>query len=512
MTKCKGIVYLAGAGPGDPRLITLRCLECLRLADIVVYDRLVNPLILAEARKDATLIYAGKLPDHHSMTQDKINDLLASKAQEGYVVLRLKGGDPFIFGRGGEEAEYLRERSISYEIIPGISSAIAAPAYAGIPLTYRDSASSFSVITGHDAPDTKKDAFEKWEKLSLDCDTLVFLMGMSRLEKIVEQLLLRGRDPHEPVSIIQWGTTQDQKTLTATLETVLESVRQSPIGSPAVIVVGQVAALGKRLHWHGLGPLSGKRIMITRPSPNTSGLSQLIRDLGGESWELPMIAIAPCDDLVPMQEALRMIHSYSWLAFTSFNSVQAFFNCMRSMKIDLRQLKHLKIAAIGSKTGLELEKRGLYPDYLPVVFTGQALALGLSQEVKPTERILMPRAENAPEAFDILREQGFLLDEVPAYKTIAGSPRLSLAIEMIMSGKIHALMFSSASTVEHFVSRMPMSELQEALDHMVICCIGPLTADKARSLGLSVDLIPSEHTVEGMLRAVSNYFNKEKSI
>ena len=514
--ECRGTVYLVGAGPGDHRLITLRGLDCIRDADVIVYDRLVNPVLLNHARPDAELVYVGKSPGRHTMRQDEINATLVRKAAEGNSVVRLKGGDPFIFGRGGEEAEFLSDSNISFEVVPGVSSAVAAPAYAGIPVTHRGMASSFAVITGHEAE--TRDA-SRVTRHGFDCDTLIFLMGMGNLASIVSNLTEHGRDPLEPVALIQWGTTPDQRCLIGNLSNIVEKAAQADLTPPAIIVVGQVASLGKKLTWFGGKPLSGKRVMITRPRHQAREMADLIADLGGEPWEFPTIEIAPPSDFSPMDRAITSIEKYSWLVFTSANGVSAFFDRMRYVMTtgrdacatrDIRSLKGLSICAIGPKTKAELERRCLMVDCIPENYTSRDLVDALKQRIGAGDRVLIPRAESAPDAFSSLRNMGFDIDEVPAYRTVQGSGNVQIARELFRERKIHILTFTSSSTVANFVDMMAADDLGELLEGVTVACMGPVTAKTARDIGMPVHVMASEYTVEGMMAGILKYISDER--
>ncbi len=506
----KGKVYLAGAGPGDHRLMTLRCFECLQEADVIVFDRLVNPAILSYARDDAEIIFAGKLPKKHFMKQDEINDLLVQKSREGKSVLRLKGGDPLIFGRGSEEALALHEHQIAFEIIPGISSAVAAPAYAGIPLTHRQLASSFSVITGHDADENQGQSLKNCISLAMDTDTLVFLMGMSHLENIVESLLSKGHQPTALVAIIQWGTTPEQKVIKGNLGNIAQKAKQEGISSPAVIVVSPTVALSDDLQWYGKDPLSGKRVMITRPSQQSSSMLKLVQDQGGEAWLFPSIAIAPPKDKLSMRNALEEIHQYHWIVFTSVNGVEAFFKALHKLKRDARSLSSIKFSAIGSKTAEALKSYGIIADYTPDIYTSEALVKGLKQQLSKNDRILIPRAEEAPKVFQYLKEGGHYINEVPAYRTIASQAQASMARQMLEEGKMDVLTFTSASTVTHFINAMGFDDPKTILSKTLIACIGPVTARQVRAFGLKVSIEAQQSTTEGLMDAILNYFKKEK--
>ncbi len=518
MTLDKGTVYLVGAGPGDYRLITLLGLSCISDADVIVYDRLVNPVLLNYTRPDAEMIYVGKSPDRHTMSQDEINATLVREAKNGKSVVRLKGGDPFVFGRGGEEAEFLLQNGISFEVVPGISSAIAAPAYAGIPVTHRNMASSFAVITGHEAEGKDANSSIEWGKIARACDTLIYLMGMGNLSSIVNNLVENGRDPLEPVALIQWGTTPDQRCLIGNLSNIVEKAAQENIASPAIIVVGQVASLGEKLAWFGRKPLSGKRVMITRPLHQSQKMVDLITDLGGEPWTFPTIKIAPIvkEDTkyptTPLDQAIANIEEYSWLVFTSMNGVTAFFQRMQQLGVDIRSLKDVKICAIGPKTRAELEKLGLIIDYVPEKYTSQDLVDGLRSILNEpgTEKILVPRAESAPDVFSVLRDDGFNINEVPAYRTVQADGNTELIRRLFQEKSIHILTFTSASTVINFVDMLGADDLQSLLEGVTVACIGPVTASVAQKLEIPVHVVAKEYTIEGMIASILEYINHER--
>jgi uroporphyrinogen III methyltransferase/synthase len=353
-----GYVYLVGAGPGDPKLLTIKGAECIAKADVLIYDRLVSPRILQWAKKDCELIYVGKTPQKHTLRQDEINALLAEKAREGKTVTRLKGGDPFVFGRGGEEAEALRQAGIRYEIVPGITSAVSVPAYAGIPVTHRDLASSFSVITGHEDPDKNESAIA-WEHLAGLNSTLIFLMGMDNLGFICRKLMENGLKGDTPAGVVQWGTRSNQRTVTGDLRSIEQLAEEAGIKNPAVIIVGRVVSLRSKLRWLENKPLFGRRIIVTRARRQASVLSQAIEELGGEAWEFPVIELAPPANPEFLTDAVSNIQSFQWLIFTSVNGVEAFFAEMKRQEKDIRDLAGVRLAAIGPATANALSDKGL---------------------------------------------------------------------------------------------------------------------------------------------------------
>ncbi|PWM52217.1 MAG: uroporphyrinogen-III C-methyltransferase, partial [Clostridiales bacterium] len=338
----KGKVYLIGAGPGDIGLITVKGLECLKKADVIVYDRLANPRLLSYKRNDCELIYVGKSPDRHTLTQDEINQVLVDEGLKGKNVVRLKGGDPYVFGRGGEEGEVLRAAGIEFEVVPGITSAISVPCYAGIPVTHRDFTSTFTVITGHEDP-TKEDSSINWPRLATDPGTLIFLMGVGNLSKIVGQLTKYGKDPQTPIALIRWGTRPEQQVVTGTLANIIEEVAKAKLTSPAIIIVGKVVTLRDTLSWFEQKPLFGKRILVTRAREQASVLSEKLEALGAEAWEYPTIEIKEPADSTALDQAIAEAGTYDWMIFTSANGVNAFFKRLKALKLDIRTLGAVKI-------------------------------------------------------------------------------------------------------------------------------------------------------------------------
>ena len=412
-----GTVQLIGAGPGDPKLITVGGMEALKAADVVVYDRLAHPALLGYARPDATRIYVGKQADRHAMKQDDINALLAEEAQQGKSVARLKGGDPFVFGRGGEEAEYLRERGIPFVVIPGVTSAIAAPAYAGIPVTHRDLASSFAVITGHERDDAREsgtrapggaEGRRRWDKIAHAADTLLFLMGVENLEEIASQLMGHGREASTPVALVRWGTWAGrQETLTGTLGDIVTKVREAGFTAPAVTVVGDVVTLRETLRWFDIGPLAGKRVVVTRAREQASEFADGLRARGAEPIEFPLIRLVPPPDgYAALDDALVRLESYDWVCFASAPAVHAFFEQLSHAGHDARALAAARVAAVGPATAEALRVYGIRADFQPHTQTGAALAEELPGELE-VKNILVPRALEGDERMvEKLRRRG----------------------------------------------------------------------------------------------------------
>jgi uroporphyrinogen III methyltransferase/synthase len=498
----KGMVYLVGAGPGDPGLLTLKGMECIKMADVIVYDRLAGGGILAHAGKGAQLIYVGKGPDKHTLKQEEINRLLVEKAAAGKIVTRLKGGDPFVFGRGGEEAQVLREAGISFEVVPGVTSAVAVPAYAGIPVTHRGIASSFSVITGNEDPD-KEDSDLDWEGMARGTGTLVFLMGMSNLSTIAAQLIKHGKPGETPVAVIMWGTRTNQRTLVARLDDVARRAGEEGFENPSVIVVGGVASLRESLNWFEKKPLFGCRVLVTRSREQASALSRAIKDLGGEAIEFPTIEIREPLDYLPLDRAIDAAGKYRWIIFTSANGAKYFFDRMFGLGVDIRELKGANICAIGPKTREALEGYGLKVEYVPAEYIAEEIAAGLKGKILPGDRVLLPRADIARKALArLLAAEGALVDEVTTYRTVAGGGGREMVRAMLEKGEINYVTFTSSSTVKNFVGLVGEEDYKGLLSGAKVACIGPVTADTARGLGLAVDIEAGRYTIEGLLEAI----------
>ncbi len=502
-----GKVYLVGAGPGDPGLISQKGLEYLRQADVIIYDRLLDERLLDSAPSEAERIYAGKTAGEHAKEQSEINQLLVAKAKDGKTVVRLKGGDPFVLGRGGEEAEALADSRIPFEVVPGVSSAIAVPAYAGIPVTHRGLASSFAVVTGHEDP-TKPRSSIAWKKLATAVDTLVFLMGMQNLPEIVAQLLEHGRSPDTPVAVIKDGTRPEQKTAIGSLSDIVAKAKEQHLSAPAVIVVGEVVKLSEKLSWFDSRPLFGKRILVTRASHQASALSQLLSERGAQPIELPAIAIQATANTEELDRAISDLGHYQWLAFTSVNGVDAFFQRLYSLNLDTRALNGLKIGAIGPATAKALETKGVIPDYLPEVYTNQGFLAGLSRWDIAGQRFLLPRPDIADkELTEGISRLGAEAHEIAVYRTVPATTAISQAKKMLLSGEIDVITFTSSSTVSNLVAVFNGKE--PAVYSAKVACIGPKTADTAAKAGLRVDIIPKEQTIPGLVTAIEQYFDKE---
>jgi uroporphyrinogen III methyltransferase/synthase len=496
-------VYLVGAGPGDPGLITVAGLERLKEADVIVYDRLVNEALLKEARADAELIFVGKVAGE-SHDQEAINSLVIEKAREGKRVVRLKGGDPFVFGRGGEEAEALREAGVPFGVVPGVTSAIAVPAYAGIPVTHRGLASTFAVITGHEDLEKTESSID-WAKLATAVDTLVFVMGTKTLPEIVEKLIANGRAAETPVAVIRWGTTPEQRTVTGTLGDIVEHVREAGLTPPAITVVGEVVRLREKLSWFEDRPLFGKRVLITRTRRHASTLARLLAAEGAIPIELPAIEIEPAADPAAVGAAIDALRvgSYGWAVFTSANAVELWFEHLRERGLDARAFAATKVNAIGPATAEALAARGIVADLVPEEYVAEAVVEALQAHVSPGDRVLIPRAESARlQLVEGLRSAGAEVDEVTLYRAAVPESAPTEALSLLRNGAIDIVTFTSSSTVRNLAAML--NGHIDSLRAPLIACIGPITAKTAAELGLRVDVVASEYTVEGLVRAIKD--------
>jgi uroporphyrinogen III methyltransferase/synthase len=495
----KGKVYLVGAGPGDPGLLTLKGKRCLERAEVVIYDYLANERLLSHAPPDAERIYVGKRGGEHSLPQEEINRLVIERARLGQSVVRLKGGDPFIFGRGGEEAEALVEAQIPFEVVPGVTSAIAVPAYAGIPLTHRDLASTVAFVTGHSV---KEISAVNWRALA-GIETVVFLMGMSRLAEIVARLLEHGRPPETPVAIIRFGTRPVQETVTGTLGDIEDKAKEAR--PPAVIVVGEVVRLRAQLAWFEAKPLVGRRIVVTRARDQQGDFAELLEEWGAEVIECPTIAIHPPDAWTPLDEAIDRIDAYGWVIFTSANGVRFFLMRLRERGGDLRRLHGVRVAAIGPATAAALLDAGLRPDLVPGEYRAEAILEAFDRDLRGV-RVLMPRAAEAREALPAgLRARGARVDVVPAYRTVLVADQAEAARELVRGGGVDAVTFTSSSTVLGFAEMFPGEDLSVLLKDVAVACIGPVTAETAGRFGLVPHVIPEAFTIPALADALARY-------
>lgn len=504
-----GKVFLIGAGPGDPGLLTIKAKECIEAADVVVYDYLASPLLLKYAPKRAEVIYVGKKGGDHTLSQDKINLLLIEKAKQGYDVARLKGGDPFVFGRGGEEAQMLLSNGVPYEVIPGVTSAIAAPAYAGIPVTHRDHASFVSFITGHEDP-TKEDTSMQWDVYAKSNATLVFLMGVKNLENIVKHLVENGKPVDTPIALVRWGTTPEQQTVTGTLETIVERVREAKLKSPSIIIIGHVVSLRKELAWFDNRPLFGKKIVITRARAQASDLVSKLSKLGAACIEIPTIEISPAQDTTPLRSAVENLKNYDWIIFTSVNGVKFFFDTLNDMGKDVRALGHLKFACIGPVTKECLKGHGIISDILPETYRAESVIKAFSGIEIKNKKVLLPRAKIARTILpEELTKMGAQIHEVTAYETRLNAEGKQELMELFKNREIDAVTFTSSSTVSNFMSFFDSEDEKKLLNGVVFASIGPITSDTCRSLGIEPDMEAGEFTIQGLINSLLYYYERQ---
>ena len=502
----RGKVYLVGAGPGDPALITVKGLECLMKADVVIYDRLIDDSLLEEVAPDAEKIYVGKGRGCHAMEQKEINLLVVSKARENNAVVRLKGGDPFVLGRGGEEAEVLAANQIPFEVVPGVSSAYAVPAYAGIPVTHRSLASSFTVITGHEDPG-KDESRISWDKLSTGSDTLVFLMGVANLAHIVKQLVHNGRSSSTPVALISQGTSPKQRTIVGTIENIVTKAKKESFEPPAVIVVGEIVKLREQIRWFDNLPLFGKRVLVTRAEHQAKELSQLLLSRGALPVQVPVIEISPPRNWRELDRAIRNLKSYGWTVFTSVNAVEIFWKRIYALDMDSRCLADIRIGAIGPATASALVKRGIQPDYVPEIYTSQGFLAGLKKKDIAGCKVLLPRADIADsEICDGLAKLGAEVHQVTAYRTTTAVRSASQAKQMLSRGEIDVITFTSASTVTSLLAIL--GQKWEVIKQITLACIGPKTAAVLAEKGIKADIVAQEHTMPVLVEAIELYFTR----
>lgn len=491
-------VYLIGAGPGDPGLLTIKGKEILEKADVIVYDFLANDAFLAYAKEGAEIIYVGKKGNNHTLPQDGINALIIQKAKEGKVVARLKGGDPYMFGRGGEEAEELLDAGVPFEEVPGITSAIAGPAYAGIPLTHRSYASSVSFITGHENPD-KPESAHNWKALAASASTLVFFMGMKNLPDISRKLIDAGMSPDKPAALVRWGTTPRHRSITATIATLPEAAVTHGFSNPSLIVVGDVVKLHDRLNWFEEKPLLGKGVVVTRAREQASGLANSLGELGADVIQFPTIEIKELDDYSAVHASIDALATYDWIVFTSVNGVKHFFKQLAAKKLDSRALAGLKIAAIGPATAEALTVRGLTADFIPDSYVAEGVVAGMIERGMGGMKVLLPRATVAREILpEELRKAGATVDVLPVYITVPCASKKEKVLERMADGELHCVTFGSSSTVENFFELIPADELKKHPE-VKLACIGPITAKTLEGYGFTADIQPEDYTIPALV-------------
>jgi uroporphyrinogen III methyltransferase/synthase len=505
----KAKVYLVGAGPGDPGLITLKGQECIENADVIIYDYLASPSLLRHARKNAELIYVGKKGGDHTLSQDQINALLVKKAESGVIVTRLKGGDPFIFGRGGEEAERLVQAGIPFEIVPGVTSAIAAPAYAGIPLTHRKLSSTVAFVTGHEDPQ-KNEARIDWPSLAKGIGTLVFFMGVKNLPAISKKLLDHGKSPDTSVALVRWGTTPSQVTLTGTLGTIVEKAKAAALKAPAIIVVGDVVNLRQNLKWFENRPLLGKRIVVTRAREQASDLVKLLSDLGAHCLEYPTIKVIPLENPSALKRAIVNLAAYDWIIFSSVNGVTHFFESLFAAGKDVRAVSHTLTVAIGPATAHRLLQFGLISDIVPETYRAESVVAAFQKVHLEGKKILLPRAKEARPVLPVeLTKMGADVDEIPVYETLMADEKAEDLLQRLEKNRVDLITFTSSSTVKNFKKLLPPTKFKNLMQGVIIASIGPITSDTAAKLGFDVHITAESFTIPGLCDAILKHYAKD---
>ena len=499
----QGMVYLVGAGPGDARLLTLRGAELLARADVVVYDALVNPDLLRHAPKGAEIIYGGKRAKDHALPQSELNQLLIAKARSGKTVVRLKGGDPYVFGRGGEEAEELADARVPFEVVPGVSSFVAVPSYAGIPLTHREFCSRITLITGHENP-AKENSTIDWAQVAGTPGTKVIMMGTDRIGPISRTLVANGMDPATPVAMVRWGTTGRQESISGTLANIEQVAQQEEIGPPTVTVIGEVVNLREKLNWFERRPLFGQRIVLTRAREQASHLAQRLQELGAEVLEVPTIKIEAPTRREDVVDALLELNSYDWLVFTSPNGVSNFFQYFFRQFHDMRDLGGARVAAVGPATANKLKELHLQVDLMP----DEALAANIAEAFSEFEsidnlKICLLRAEVAnPDLPKALEALGAIVDDIACYRTVPETEDPSGAAAKLTEAGADWITFTSGSTVEHFHTRFDLPALLKKHPGIKLASIGPETTKSLSALGLTPKIEATVHSIDGLISAL----------
>lgn len=516
----EGRVYLVGAGPGDPELLTVKALRLLSTADIVLYDRLVTDGILDLISESAEKIYVGKQPGKPSVPQEKINEMMVEATRKGKTVVRLKGGDPFLFGRGGEEAQELRRAGVKFEVVPGISSAISVPAYAGIPLTHRDYASSVAIVTGHEAT-TKKESSVRWENLASLVDTIVIMMGVGRLESIAHRLLVGGRDPETPVAIIEGGTTDEQRIINGTLSDIAGKAKEQGVRPPAVIAIGDVVNLQKELYWldNDAMPLDGRVIAITRPERQAHKMAELVSKLGGIPYVVPMVETSPPKEKQRITELIDRVlqGQFDFLIFLSANSITSLFEIIEEAGLRrclLKKVREIPVIAIGPKTRRALERHGIRTDIVPRRYSTEGILEVLDEIGLKGKRVGIPRSSEANE--DLRRElekRDAEVYEVVAYESTPPSDlsKALIFLDDLFQGKIDSVTFTSASTAMNMFGiaedHALIEKLRDSLNKTIVAAIGPMTQRVLEESGVHVDVVPKKYTVKAMVKALAKHYN-----
>lgn len=502
-----GIVYLVGAGPGDPSLITLRGVECLKRAEVVVYDYLANELLLNHAPDTAERIYAGKIGGRHNQDQGEINSLLVAKGREGKTVVRLKGGDPFVFGRGGEECEALRDAGIAFEVVPGVTAAVGASAYSGIPLTHRDITASVAFVTGQEGKD-KNESNIDWDRLSLGGGTVVFYMGVTTLRRNMQRMIEHGRFPETPVALVRWATTPCQQVLVGTLADIADRAEECDFKPPAVTIVGEVVALREKLQWFDRRPLCGKKIVVTRAAEQAGEFSAKLAARGATVLECPTIRLAEPESWQLLDLAIRELSNYDWLVLTSGNAVRFFFQRLATLGLDARALGCCRICAVGPKTADEIRSFGIKPDLVPSDYKAEGVVDEFSRLDMHGSRVLFPRADKARDIIPReLKRMGAHVDSPVAYRNIFPDRLLPETLFALEKRSVDCITFTSSSTVQNLAAMLGEELMLDMLKGVAVASIGPITSKSCRDLGLKIDVEPKTYTLEALAEALEIHFS-----
>ncbi len=500
-----GKVYLVGAGPGDPGLLTLKGKRCIEDAEVIIYDYLANPRLLDYARPGVLKFLVGKHGGGARVEQGVINRLIIEHAHEGKQVVRLKGGDPFIFGRGGEEAEAVRAAGLDFEIVPGVSSAIAVPAYAGIPLTHRELASNVIFTTGYEDPGKTEPAVH-WNELARSGSTLVLLMATRQLHASMGKLMAGGLAPTTPVALIRWGTRADQQTLVGTVATIVALAEQHDVKPPAIAVVGEVVRLREKLNWFERKPLFGRRIVITRPRAQAAIFADLLETWGAEVIPFPTIETVPPESLAPLDDAIQRAGDFDWVVFTSANGVRVFFERLQTVQADVRDWHRARFAAIGPQTAKALQACCVRVETIPKEFRAEGIVAALAQAGIAGKRILLPRAAGARAVLpEELHRCGAVVEEVITYRSAVPREPVEALRALLVRGDVDLVTFTSSSTVHNFVSICDRC-VDQVLTHADIGCIGPITAETARGYGMQVAIQPHAYTIPAFVDAIVRHY------
>ncbi|MDD2273612.1 MAG: uroporphyrinogen-III C-methyltransferase [Desulfuromonadaceae bacterium] len=501
-----GIVYLVGAGPGDPSLITLRGVDCLQRADVVVYDYLANEQLLSHAPETAERIYAGKIGGRHNQGQDEINRLLVTKAAVGKVVVRLKGGDPFVFGRGGEECEALREAGIPFEVVPGVTAAVGASAYSGIPLTHRGITASVAFVTGQEG-EHKDGSNIDWDRLSLGGGTVVFYMGVTTLRRNMQRMVEHGRSPNTPVALVRWATTACQQVLVGTLADIADRAEECDFKPPAITIVGEVVALRERLQWFEKRPLCGKKIVVTRAAEQAGEFSTKLSARGATVLECPTIRLVEPESWQLLDLAIRELPGYDWLVLTSVNAVRYFFQRLDTLGLDARALAGCRVCAVGPKTAAEVRSFGVKPELVPADYKAEGIVDEFARLDMQGCRVLFPRADKARDVIPgELKRMGAHVDSPVAYRNVFPErlpPETLFALE---KRSVDCVTFTSSSTVQNLAAMLGEEMMLDMLKGVVVASIGPITSKSCRDLGLKVDIEPQSYTMDALVEALEVHF------